>query len=86
MTKKDLSARFSKYPDLVTVDVFCKMLGGIGDKTARNLLREGHVEHFMIRHTYHIPKSAIIDYLCSEHYADYKNKLKHKIRVSSTKK
>ena len=66
------------YPDIVTIDLFCRMLGGIGDGTARKLLRGNHVEHFYIRNTYFIPKVSIIDYLLSSDYETYKTKLKLK--------
>lgn len=34
---------FASYPDVVTLPEFCKMLGGIGDSTARKLMRENRV-------------------------------------------
>ena len=52
------------------------MLGGIGDKTARKLIRENRVQHFCIRCTYLIPKAWVIDYVLSEHYTEYKKTLK----------
>ena len=57
---------------IVTIDLFCRMLGGIGDGTARKLLRGNHVEHFYIRNTYFIPKVSIIDYLLSSDYESEK--------------
>ena len=44
------------------------MLGGIGESTARKLLRAGRIQSFYIRTTYYIPKEKIIDYLLSDHY------------------
>lgn len=74
---------FRKYPDVVELPVFCKMLGGIGDSTARKLLQANHVRHFDIPqhngHRYMIPKEYIIDYVLSDHYAIYKKMLKVKI-------
>ncbi len=67
---------FKNYPDVVTLPGFLKMLGGIGDSTARKLVRGNHVKHFYIRDTYYIPKSCVIDYVRSKHYAEYKKKLK----------
>lgn len=55
------------------------MLGGIGDSTARKLMREKKVKHFCIRHTYMIPKAHVIEYVLSEHYAEYKYSLKVQI-------
>ena len=43
---------FASYPDVVTLPEFCNMLGGIGDSTARKLIRTNKVKHFYIRCTY----------------------------------
>ena len=79
MNRSEYLFKFSKYPDIVTIDIFCRMLGGIADGTARKLLRGNHVEHFYVRNTYYIPKVSIIDYLLSSDYERYKTKLKHKV-------
>ena len=80
MTRQDYEKRFLTFPDVVTINEFRAMLGGIGECTARKLLRGNHVEHFYIRGTYYIPKVKIIDYLLSPHYMQYRFKLKHRIR------
>ena len=67
---------FENYPDVVTLHDFIKMLGGIGDSTARKLMRGNHVHHFYIRDTYLIPKPSVISYVLGEHYAEYSKKLK----------
>ncbi len=77
--RKYYEALFSTYPDLVTLGQFRKMLGGICAGTARKLLRENRVQHFMIRYTYLIPKTYIIDYVLSDDYAEFKKTLKVKI-------
>ena len=66
---------FEPYPDVVTLPQFREMLGGIGDSTARKLMRSNHVQHFCIRHTYLIPKEYVIDYVLSSHYAKYRKEL-----------
>jgi len=71
--------RFADYPDIVTLEQFREMLGGIGDVTARKLMRENRVQHYYIRCTYLIPKPWVIDYILSEHYAEYKYKLKVRV-------
>ena len=38
---------FEAYPDVVTLSEFREMLGGIGDTTARKLMRGNHVQHFV---------------------------------------
>ncbi|WP_066495447.1 hypothetical protein [Abyssisolibacter fermentans] len=65
---------FEPYLDVVTLDEFRSMLGGIADSTARKLLRGNHVKHFYIRNTYMIPKIWVIEYVLSEHYAEYREK------------
>ncbi|MBQ1675592.1 MAG: DNA-binding protein [Oscillospiraceae bacterium] len=80
MTRRDYEKRFRNFPDVVTINEFRAMLGGIADSTARKLLKEGHVQCFFIRCTYYIPKVKIIDYLLSKHYMEYRMKLKHGIR------
>ena len=80
MTRQDYEKRFLTFPDVVTINEFRAMLGGIGECTARKLLRGNHVEHFYIRGTYYIPKVKVIDYLLSSHYMQYRFKLKHGIR------
>lgn len=70
---------FEHYPDVVTLPDFQRMLGGIGDSTARKLMRENRVQHYYIRCTYLIPKACVIDYVLSNHYAEYKKKLKAQV-------
>lgn len=70
---------FSSYPDLVTLDQFRKMLGGLGVVQARRLMQENHVKHFCIHGTYLIPKANVIDYVLGSHYAKYRLKLKSQI-------
>ena len=70
---------FASYPDVVTLPEFCKMLGGIGDGTARKLMRGNSVKHYYIRYTYLIPKDWVIDYVLSDHYNEYKKALKVQI-------
>lgn len=78
-SKRYYEQLFESYPDVVTLPEFCKMLGGIGDSTARKLMRENRVQHFYIRYTYLIPKEWVIDYVLSDHYSEYKKALKVQI-------
>jgi hypothetical protein len=78
-SKRHYEQLFEGYPDVVTLPEFCKMLGGIGDSTARKLMRENRVQHFYIRYTYLIPKEWVIDYVLSDHYGEYKKALKVQI-------
>lgn len=82
MTRKELKILFSKYPDVVSLPELCAMMGGIGDSTARKLLRNGRIKSLMVRSTYYIPKKCVIDYLLSDHYKMYRQELKHGIVIS----
>ena len=86
MTRKDLKILFREYPDVVSLPEMCTMMGGIGDSTARKLLRSGRIKSFLIRSTYYIPKKCVIDYLLSDHYKMYRQELKHGIKVSEEPK
>ena len=79
MTRKQYETLFAGYPDVVTLPQFCEMLGGIGDNTARKLMQENVVRHFVIDHGYMIPKTCVIDYVMSKHYKLYRLKLKAKL-------
>ena len=38
---------YTDYPSVVTLTQFRGMLGGIGDSTARKLMRENRVKHYL---------------------------------------
>jgi len=76
MDKKYYISLFESYPDVVDLEQFREMLGGIADSTARKLIRENRVKHYNIRNTYLIPKDWVVEYVLSKHYASYKRKLK----------
>ena len=78
-TRAHYEKLFASYPDVVTLPVFQAMLGGIGDSTARKLIRTNKVKHFYIRCTYLIPKESVIDYVMSYDYLEYSKKLKARI-------
>lgn len=74
-SRKHYEKLFELYPEVVSLKEFQKMLGGIAQSTALKLMRENHVKHYYIRCTYLIPKEYVIDYILSDHYAEYKKKL-----------
>ena len=78
-TRSYYEKRYKGYPDLVTLKEFCAMMGGMGQVQAYNLLRQDLVTHFLVRHTYLIPKSCVIDYILSDHYEQYRHHLKSHI-------
>jgi hypothetical protein len=58
-------AEFAAYTDLVTLKEMRKMLGGISEKKALDLLHSKLIKAFYIEQRYLIPKVCIIDYLIS---------------------
>jgi hypothetical protein len=47
--KQYYQERFRVYPDIVTLEQFREMLGGIAYSTARKLMKASKVKHFYIR-------------------------------------
>lgn len=78
-SRKEEEAYWSQYDDVVTLNEFRKMLGGLGEVQARRLLQNKIVKSFKIRGEYHIPKQCVIDYVLSTHYAKYRQILKAQI-------
>ena len=66
-SRKYYEAYWSQYDDVVTLNEFRKMLGGLGEVQARRLLQNKTVKSFKIRGEYHIPKQCVIDYVLSTH-------------------
>ena len=54
---------FRDYPDVVTVEQMCEMLGGISTKTGYRLLKDGTIKSFVVGRRYRIPKLYIFEYL-----------------------
>ena len=67
-SRKYYEAYWSQYDDVVTLNEFRKMLGGLGEVQARRLLQNKTVKSFKIRGEYHIPKQCVIDYVLSSKY------------------
>ena len=55
MTKSRKGIIFAGYPDVVNVGQMCSMLGGIGKKTAYDLLRNGDIRHIKLGKSFKIP-------------------------------
>lgn len=70
---------YENYPDVVTVSELQKMLGGIGESTARKIIRSNQIRHFYIHGTYFMPKTCVIDYILSPDYEAYKHQLKAQV-------
>ena len=54
---------FNNYPDVVTIEQLCEMLGGISIKSAYRLLRNGKIKGFIVGRRYRIPKIHVFEYL-----------------------
>ena len=66
MSKKGRGVIFADYPDVVNVEQMCSMLGGIGKKTAYDLLRNGDIQSIKLGKSFKIPKVCIIEYLVGD--------------------
>lgn len=66
MSKKGRCVIFADYPDVVNVEQMCSMLGGIGKKTAYDLLRNGDIRSIKLGKSFKIPKVCIIEYLVGD--------------------
>lgn len=66
MAKNNRGMIFANYPDVVNVEQMCSMLGGIGKKTAYDLLRNGDIHHIKLGKSFKIPKICIIKYLIGD--------------------
>lgn len=66
MSKKGRGVIFADYPDVVNVEQMCSMLGGIGKKTAYDLLRNGDIRSIKLGKSFKIPKVCIIEYLVGD--------------------
>ena len=62
-TRKHYEKMFAAYPDVVRIDQFRTMLGGITEATALKLLEQGQIKFFFISRRHLIPKVCVIDYL-----------------------
>lgn len=54
---------FREYPDVVTVEQMCEMLGGISIKTGYRLLKNGTIKSVVVGRRYRIPKLYVFEYL-----------------------
>lgn len=61
--KINYDALFKEYPDVVTIEQLCAMLGGISKKTVYKLLQEKKIESMKIGRSYRIPKYSVLKYL-----------------------
>lgn len=60
--KRSQHIRIKNYPDILTIDEMCQMLG-ISTKTGYRFLRNGTIKAFKIGRSYRIPKIHVLTYL-----------------------
>ncbi len=75
-TKAYYRKLYKRYPDMVTVEQFREMLGGIGASFASRLVRGGYVKSVFVRPSYYISKASVIEYVMSPDYASRKLKVR----------
>lgn len=66
MSSKKRGIIFADYPDVVNVEQMCSMLGGIGKKTAYDLLRNGEIRYIKLGKSFKIPKVCVIEFLIGD--------------------
>ena len=76
---------FSKQPDVLNTEEVRQLLGGLPVGTVWKLIRGGQLKHIHYREqSFLIPKVWLIDYILSDHYRHYRNKLKSQINDEKT--
>ena len=54
---------FEEYPDVVSVEQMCVMLGGIGKRTAYRLLKDGAIRYVKVGRSFKIPKTSVVEFM-----------------------
>ena len=62
-------AMFRSYPDVLTPCQVQEMLG-VGQRMTYRLLQNGRIQSVRAGRLYRIPKTAVIDYLCTSEEAE----------------
>lgn len=57
-----------RYPDVLTTAELKKVLGGVSDKTIKNLIDQDKIQYFLLGKAYRFPKTYVIDFLTSDDY------------------
>lgn len=71
---------FSDQPDVLDTETARQLLGGISISTVWKLIRRKQLRYIHYREQgFLIPKVWLIDYILSDHYQSYRNKLKSQI-------
>ena len=72
---------FTDYPDVLELKDLLQMLGGVSESYVRPLLQKGIIKSFKMWNgkIFKVPKEYFIDFVVSDDYQQYKNKLKAQI-------
>lgn len=54
------------YPDLLTLSDLQTVLGGVCEKTVRDIVRRGEIKYFKDGPQYKIPKEYVVDYMLTD--------------------
>ena len=71
----ELEVKLRDYPDVVKIKELRLMLDGICESTALSLLHQNKIKHFRIGNRYRIPKVCVIDFMMSDEYVTFKEKV-----------
>lgn len=84
MTKSRKGMIFADYPDVVNVEQMCSMLGGIGETTAYDLLRNGDIRHIKLGKSIDFESNTItIDHTVVQFRAGGETKIVSKERTKN---
>ncbi len=67
--------KFRNYPDIVKKKDLLVMLDNIDGRTATKLFKENYIFHFRVGRYIYIPKESIIDFLVSDAYIQFRQRV-----------
>ena len=79
--RKIYEKSLSDYPDLLTTEDLSKALGGLCNKTIRNILKRGEIIRLRDGNRYLLPKESVIDFMLSD---SYKRIMQRKMLIKQT--
>lgn len=79
--RKIYEKSLSEYPDLLTTEDLSKALGGLCNKTIRNILKRGEIIRLRDGNRYLLPKESVIDFMLSD---SYKRIMQRKMLIKQT--
>lgn len=70
---------FATYPDVMTAKEISKTIGG--KTTVNNRCNKGYIKSFKMNNANHIPKTYLIEFLCSKYFRTITRKSEWHIRT-----